>query len=278
MKFSSLNPLNLPLICLGLLFAVSVGVSRASIMLEDSTPLTPLTGNGGATLTLSNAYTVAESGNNNVLVVLYSARNTGGRPTSATFGDVSLTTAGGFNQQEDGFSSTVEIFYMPETSFDSDFTTASQELVINQNSADDGYVVSAFTLSGVKLSDPIGETGFDGETPNNTDTPLTVDLSSLANDSRIVSVAGSNFQGSVSPTLNVDTELYDNVSGANHRSAAGLTDVTGSDESITYTYNSNGRGAMFAVEFQAIPEPSTGLLLWSLIVGAFAFHRKRRGC
>ena len=263
---------------LALATAAPVVVNLASATtIFDHAPLTPLAGvNTAAILALDDAYTVAQSGNDNVLVVVYGGRGDGGVPTDATFGGVTMTPAKAFTQVESSLSATTAIYYLPQEDFEAGFTTTAQDLTITRPGGDDGYVVGLFTLSGVDQTDPIGVTDGIGSTADGG--RLDLALSGLKTDgSLVVTVSSSNYQGSNNIFDNVGTKLFENISGHNNRASAGITFPDEASETISYDYAivSGGRGALIGVEFNnIIPEPSTfGLLA---LAGLGMVHRRRR--
>jgi len=252
-------------------------VASAAVTLVDSAPYTTAA-SGSGTNSFTSAYQVAESGNNNTLVAIYSARGSGSDPTitSATFGGVSMINVDTQTTVDGSFRQVTSIYYLNEADFGGTFTSAAQDFEFTTTDTPaQGITVTFLTLAGVNQTTTTGQVEKNGLI-DTADLPL--DLTGLTTGSLIVSGASGGYQGTMSATVpsgNIDTVLY-NGTGGNQASIAGLTDVTGSSESLSYTYSStSGRTAGVAAEFVAIPEPSSFTLMGLALGGMLLFRRKR---
>ncbi|WP_309384580.1 PEP-CTERM sorting domain-containing protein [Cerasicoccus frondis] len=258
--------------------------AQAYIGVVDSLPITSGYGvNTGETATFATGYSISETGNDNLLVVFYSAYtdSTSADPaaSSVTFGGVTLTQARQVALEQPGAGYNVTgIFYLTEDDFAS---VSGSDLVFSRSSGsnpgDDGAHYSIMLLSGVDQSAPIGQSDYSTTTTNNT--ALSVELSSLEPNSVVLSSFSATPDGTFGSDVNLDSNLAGALSDGSLTSLFALTNVDESTETMGATFSSSessGRSAMLSVEvLAAVPEPETYALMLGLASLGLLLMRRR---
>ncbi len=266
---------------LSLLTLFAFSMAQADVMLVDSITTGGNNSNTSSYTFSSTGYSVAETGNNNMLVVFYSAYGEGGGSdptlTSASFGGVNLNIAASATAY-DGFEATTSILYMKESDFAS---ISGSDLVFTRSGAsngDRGVQYGIMTLSGVDQSTPIGD--FGGDSADFDPTPISVELTGLSSGGLIISSFTGNAAdnaSSIGSLVNVDATLA-TLNNNLLSSLFGSTDITGTSETVGATFTadySGDRSAMVSVEFIAIPEPSSLLMMLSAVMAGVLVFRRR---
>jgi len=223
--------------------------------------------------TYTTGYSVA-SGSDRLLVATLGVRFTNSSSqtlTGVSFGGVAMTQASKSTNSGD-IRLEVGTWYLTESQFasisGSDLAISYLKDSTSSQNADTGWLLA--TLGGVDQSTPVGASGSQGTDSGG----ASVTLSSLANNNQNLILGSAYTQGSVStissgtiitpePTLGSgDFFAFSQVSNA---------------ASYTFTNNANNRSGVTAVEFVAVPEPSTFALMAGALGLAIVMLRRRRG-
>jgi hypothetical protein len=220
------------------------------------------------------------AGDNSVLVVFASKRNTGLddadqpiKPAVTFTGSDAVEQAldeAVFNRQpEAGFAASMGIYYLVNPAVGSGTVDVAW-------TDGEGAINGAVMLYGVHQNNPIGRTASVGDldTPSPAEVSLTVD--DLATGSMLLSGITGNYNTGAAPQAVSNVTEYFALAGGNSSGGGGYTEVDESSETVTWNYSwqYGGRASMVAAEFVEVPEPATMSLLG--LGGLVALRRRRR--